>query len=191
MSFLQQLQKQKNKLKDTDTVITKMDGKRYIESKNNVPKQLTSCYGFVVDTNPDNIPAMILEHLYIGSQDCTSKEVLNQYNIQNVLSLGVDVETNVGHIYVQCLDLPETDLKPILEQSLPFIQQVVSRSENVLIHCNAGVSRTSAVAIAYLMHYEKMTFIDAYDLVKTKRPSIQPNVGFRKQLQLMTPGELI
>ncbi|KAJ0180289.1 hypothetical protein K1T71_003693 [Dendrolimus kikuchii] len=191
MSFLQQLQKQKNKLKDTDTVVTKTDGKRYLESKHEVSKQLTSCYGFVVDTKPDNVPVMIMEHLYIGSQDCTSQEVLNEYNIKRVLSLGIDIETNIGHKYVQCLDLPETDVRPILEQSLPFIKEGIDNNENLLIHCNAGVSRTSTVAIAYLMHYEKMTFNDAYDLVKRKRPSTQPNTGFRKQLQLMIPGQII
>lgn len=180
MSFLGELKKQRNKLKETETVITKVDGQRFIE-KTHVP--LPSTYGFVVDTKPDNTPVLITDFVYIGSQDCTISNILQAYNIQHILSLGINVETDVKHKFVECLDLPETDIKPVLFDSLPFIAKAVECKENVLIHCNAGVSRTSMVAIGYLMQYEKLQYEDAYSLVKARRPAIQPNEGFRKQLK--------
>ncbi|KOB64195.1 tRNA pseudouridine synthase [Operophtera brumata] len=181
------LQMQKNKLKETETVVTKVDGQRFIE-KNNVT--LPSTYGFVVDNKPDNIPIMITDFVYIGSQDCTASDVVQAYDIQHILSLGIDVETDVNHKFVECLDLPETDIKPVLQESLPFIANAVSSSENVLVHCNAGVSRTSMVAIAYVMHYKCMHYDDAYSLVKGKRPAIQPNDGFRRQLKSLKAGDI-
>lgn len=180
MSFLSELKNQKKKLKETETVVTKVDGQRFIE-KNHVP--LPSTYGFVVDTKPDSTPALITNFVYIGSQDCTSSNILEAYNIKHILSLGINVETIIDHKFVECLDLPETDIKPVLHESLPFLSKAVGLKENVLIHCNAGVSRTSMVAIAYLMQYERMQYDDAYNLVKERRPAIQPNEGFKRQLK--------
>lgn len=58
---------------------------------------------------------------------------------------------------------------------LEFIDQArQERSSNrILIHCRAGLSRTPFVALAYLMHAREMTLLDAYQLVKQRRPQIQ------------------
>lgn len=191
MSFLKELQKQKNKLKETETIVTKVDGQRYIENKDNVTTIEPNTYGFVVDTKPDNIPVLIDEHVYIGSQDCAAENVVEAYNIKHILSLGIDVQTTVNHKLVNILDLPETDITDMLGDVLPFIKDAASRKENVLVHCNAGVSRTSMVAIAYLMQYKGMTYEEAYSLVKSRRPAVRPNDGFRKQLETMKPGKVM
>lgn len=191
MSFLNELQKQRNKLKLAETVVTQVDGRRYVEKDSTVTSISPSTYGFVVDAKPDNIPVLITDYVYIGSQDCTASNVIEAYNIKHVLSLGINVDVTVNNKFNNCLDLPETDIKEVLLDSLPFIRKAVDSKENCLIHCNAGVSRTSMVAIAYLMHYENMQFQDAYDLVKSKRPAIQPNDGFKKQLKVLKPGEII
>lgn len=57
----------------------------------------------------------------------------------------------------------------------------------VLVHCNAGVSRSSSIAIGYLMWREELSFEDAYSQVKMARPSIHPNRGFHQQLQSYNP----
>lgn len=191
MSFLNELQKQRNKLKVTETVVTKVDGQRYVEKDSIITSISPNTYGFVVDTKPDHIPVLITDYVFIGSQDCTANNVIEEYNIKHVLSLGIQVEVAINNKFINCLDLPETNIKEVLVDGLPFVRKAVETKENCLIHCNAGVSRTSMVAIAYLMHYEKMQFQEAYDLVKGKRPAIQPNDGFKKQLKIMNPGEII
>lgn len=190
MSFLSELKKQKDKLKETETVVTRVDGKKYVEGNEGVSVE-PSAYGFVVDTKPDDVPVLIVSHLYIGSQDCAVDKVLKEHNIKHVLSLGVNMIVDVDHKFVEMLDLPETNIKPVLSECLVFIRNAVDMGENVLVHCNAGVSRTSMVAIAYLMHYERMSYEDAHSLVKAKRPAIQPNAGFSRQLKIMKPGEII
>lgn len=196
MSFLNQLKKQKEKLKETQTTVTRVDGQRFVERGNDT-KHIDSTFGFVVDTNPDDIPAKIVDCLYIGSQDCTAVNVIEKYQIKHVLSLGINVDIDsIGinhnyHKFVECLDLSETDIKQTLTECLPFVHNGVELNENVLVHCNAGVSRASMVAIAYLMHYKRMEFGDAYNLVKEKRSAIQPNAGFRDQLKKCEPGNVI
>ncbi|CAB3234686.1 unnamed protein product [Arctia plantaginis] len=191
MSFLSELKKQKSKLKETETVVTKVDGQRYSEKNCNITAVYPNTFGFVVDTKPDSTPALITDYLYIGSQDCAAANVIDTNNIKHVLSLGIHVDVTVDNKHITCLDLPETNIKDTLHDCLTYIRKAVESKENILVHCNAGVSRTSMVTIAYLMHYERMEFQDAYALVKSKRPAIQPNDGFKKQLKVMTPGQLI
>jgi predicted protein tyrosine phosphatase len=52
-----------------------------------------------------------------------------------------------------------------------------------LVHCFAGVSRSATIVIAYLMVEYGMTLNDALIHVRKQRYFINPNDGFRRQLQ--------
>lgn len=187
MSFLKELCKKKSELKSTDTIVTCADGRRFLESTKQPAVNIQGrSYGFIVDDKPDNIPAKIIEYLFLGSQDCCEEMVVNTYNIESVLSIGVQPSHFFKHInyhYIYCLDLPETNFKDILEKSVIFIKENVMNKKNVLVHCNAGVSRSSAVVIGFLMLENKMTYAEAYGFVKQKRNCIKPNIGFEMQLK--------
>lgn len=186
MSFLSELQKKKTSLKPTETIVTTQDGQKFIERNSKVQKLNEVCEGFVVDTKPDDTPAKILNHLYLGSQDCCELHVLNAYNIKNVLSLGIKPYVQSPHInykYVKMLDLEFTNLQKFLPECLNFIFHSLDDQVNVLVHCNAGVSRSASVVIAYLILYQKLSFEDAFQAVKKTRPCIRPNDGFIVQLR--------
>ncbi|XP_051236661.1 dual specificity protein phosphatase 19-like isoform X2 [Dicentrarchus labrax] len=88
---------------------------------------------------------------------------------------------------LQILDLPDTDITSYLGECSSFIDQARKQGGVVLVHCNAGVSRSSSIAIGYLMLTEGLSFDDAYSQVKLARPSIHPNPGFYQQLQSYKP----
>ena len=52
-----------------------------------------------------------------------------------------------------------------------------------MVHCEAGVSRSAAVVVAFLMRDEGLPFDAAYARVRAARPCISPNLGFVAQLQ--------
>ncbi|KAI9587375.1 hypothetical protein GQX74_003221 [Glossina fuscipes] len=190
--YLSRVHYNRRSLKPTHTIITTNTGERFRKTSRSeeLVKLSGLSFGFVVDTKPDLIPNCILENfLYLGSQDSVNKETLLNHNITNVLSIGIEVSSldlikNIAKLFVPCLDLPETLLvDAVFSKSFDFIEECRLNGGKILIHCNAGISRSPSVVIAYLMHYRGMDFQTAYKYVKTKRPCIQPNEGFLIQLK--------
>lgn len=187
MSFLGELQLKKKSLKPSDTIITLPDGRRFCEQTN---ESIATTYGFVVDTKPDNVPSEIIPNLFLGSQDCCEETVLKKYGITNVLSIGIEPLFKyeaVNYLFVECLDLPESNVIHAVTQSIPFISCNLARKSNVLVHCNAGVSRSSSVVIGFLIFEQGLDFEPAYSIVKKSRSCCRPNPGFEQQLRLLTP----
>jgi protein-tyrosine phosphatase len=58
------------------------------------------------------------------------------------------------------------------------MHNAVKNNGKVLVHCNAGVSRSSTFVIAYIMKFESLDFDSAFNKVRSVRPSIRPNVSF-------------
>lgn len=80
-------------------------------------------------------------------------------------------------------DSPNEDIFCILYDVFDYIETVREKSgSRVLVHCSQGVSRSAALAIAYLMWRKHQGFEDAYEKVKRKRSVVSPNMGFVGQL---------
>jgi hypothetical protein len=83
---------------------------------------------------------------------------------------------------VNIMDLPSQNIISHFDKAIEFINKAVTGGGRVLVHCFAGVSRSASTVIAYFMATRKMTFAEAFNYVKKKRPIIFPNFGFQKQL---------
>lgn len=191
MSFLSKLIEKKEQLRPCHTTVTSPDGrvhKEIIEDGKCVqlPQTDSLAHGYVVDMNPDLKVAVVLPGLCCGSQDVVQDvPLLRNYGITHILSLGVRVQQFDGFEYkfVEALDLPDIDIKTFLEPSFEFVRKVRESNGCVFIHCNAGVSRSATVVIAYLIKEYGMSFAEAFAYLKEKRESIRPNDGFIKQLK--------
>lgn len=58
-----------------------------------------------------------------------------------------------------------------------------AQDAKLLVHCQAGVSRSATLATALLMKAEQRTFFDAFGRLRSKRREVLPNIGFASQLQ--------
>ncbi|CAD5123333.1 unnamed protein product [Dimorphilus gyrociliatus] len=83
---------------------------------------------------------------------------------------------------ILCNDLPSQDLLRYFDECADKIHDVGRNGGKTLVHCVAGVSRSSSICIAYLVKYNSMSLREAYFYVKEKRCIIRPNIGFFKQL---------
>lgn len=113
---------------------------------------------------------------------------MDSYGITHILNLDADVENKFEDDYnyknIRVNDKPDFELDKILEDCYEFIDDG-RHYGNVLIHCSGtiGLSRSTAICIAYLMSKEKQKFDVAFNNVKEARSFVKPNEGFLKQLK--------
>lgn len=82
-------------------------------------------------------------------------------------------------------DTAQTNLIQHFPKAIQFIQAVREAAVGgVLIHCQAGVSRSATIAAAYLIWSRGMTVDAALGQIREVRPSAEPAPGFRAQLDL-------
>ena len=76
------------------------------------------------------------------------------------------------------------DILTAIQTTAFYINSLVTNDKNkkILVHCSAGISRSSSIIIGYCMIYKKMKLLDAYNFVKSKKGNIAPNPGFMSQL---------
>lgn len=63
-----------------------------------------------------------------------------------------------------------------------FIDEALQAGGKVLIHCGDGISRSPALAIAYLMMTFNVTHEEAYLHVQARRFCASPNLNFQRQI---------
>lgn len=181
---LRDLIEKKKSLKSCKTVITDPLGNKY-EIEHGQVKKLERSLPFVVDEKPDLNVASIIPGLYLSSQDpAVCNDILKKYEIRHILSIGINISDKYDNIqYHTCdlLDLPESNILPSIKKCVNIIH--VNLKENILVHCNAGISRSPSIVIAYLMIIMKLSYDEAYNTVKRARSCIKPNDGFVKQLR--------
>ena len=66
--------------------------------------------------------------------------------------------------------------------SCVFSDEAREAGAKLLVHCQAGVSRSATITIAFLLQHSRMTMTDAYRFTKAKRQIISPNFNFMGQL---------
>ncbi|XP_074494456.1 dual specificity protein phosphatase 18 [Sebastes fasciatus] len=83
------------------------------------------------------------------------------------------------------IPLPDSSVSPLSEHFdsvADKIQLTAERGGRTLVHCIAGVSRSSSLCMAYLMKHHGVSLLEAHDWVRSCRPIVRPNNGFWKQL---------
>lgn len=67
-------------------------------------------------------------------------------------------------------DMDETNLIKHFPDTFTFISEAIAKGGKVLIHCQAGASRSVTVVCAYLMKTQNISAADALLLVQSLRP---------------------
>uniref|UniRef100_A0A3B3ZIF4 Uncharacterized protein n=1 Tax=Periophthalmus magnuspinnatus TaxID=409849 RepID=A0A3B3ZIF4_9GOBI len=85
---------------------------------------------------------------------------------------------------VEVLRVPVSDLPsaPLHQHFDRVAERIHSNSGKTLVHCAAGMSRSPALVMAYLMRFRGVSLQQAHALVRERRPHIRLNRGFWQQL---------
>ncbi|XP_062499495.1 dual specificity protein phosphatase 14-like [Corticium candelabrum] len=140
-----------------------------------------------------NVVCNVLDNfLFLGSAESLKKRnVLMEKSISLVINATVDVPhatvdssqlQEVEFLRIPVTDKPDSLLSSHFDTVSDKIEEARLSGKNVLVHCRAGISRSSTLVLAYLMKHKEMTLLDAYRHVKSRRPFAQPKPNFWQQL---------
>ncbi|XP_003965676.1 dual specificity protein phosphatase 4 [Takifugu rubripes] len=132
-------------------------------------------------------PVEILPFLYLGSAlHASKKEVLDAIGISALLNVSADCPNHFEGTYqYKCIpveDNHKADISCWFLEAIEFIDSVRDASGRVLIHCQAGISRSATICLAYLMKRKRVRLDEAFEFVRRRRSIISPNFSFMGQL---------
>lgn len=82
-------------------------------------------------------------------------------------------------------DTSDDDILTHLIPAVQFIQSQLDKKRGVLVHCQAGISRSPTVVAAYLMFNSDIDSQTALKQIQEIRLCINPNPGFVSQLDML------
>ncbi|NP_001038858.1 uncharacterized protein LOC751678 [Danio rerio] len=133
--------------------------------------------------------AQVTDHLFIGtSKTASDSRILQSLHITCIINSTQNTHSSDTHLpsahYMQIPvpDDPSCRLSEYFHSVSDKIQQVSEERGRVLLHCNAGVSRSASLCLAFLIKHHRLTLREAHQMLKAKRPIIRPNNGFWSQL---------
>lgn len=138
----------------------------------------TKCSGKV-----NNIPQT---NLFITDQFGVSDvNQLQHYRIKHVFNMSpVQLKEFPGISYynLPVSDDSEQNILQFFDRVFSKMDELTYQRQNIVINCQAGVSRSASFLIGYLIR-NGLTYDTSYQLVKSCRPVINPNKGFVEQLK--------
>ncbi|TKC46442.1 hypothetical protein EI555_011668, partial [Monodon monoceros] len=118
--------------------------------------------------------------------------ILQKHGITHIICIRQNIEANFikpnfqqlfRYLVLDIADNPVENIIRFFPMTKEFIDGSLQSGGKVLVHGNAGISRSAAFVIAYIMETFGMKYRDAFAYVQERRFCINPNAGFVHQLQ--------
>lgn len=129
----------------------------------------------------------VVPGVFQGPESTNARATLRAAGITYVLSVGAkppkDAEGLVC-LRVGLEDAHNAPLDAVLPTCIEFIDAALAGGRSVLVHCKAGLSRSAAVVIGFLVVRRGLSVDAALTLLRQRTGRrVQPNDGFMAQLQ--------
>jgi protein tyrosine phosphatase len=140
--------------------------------------------------------------IYLSNwESSTDEKLLREHNIKAVLCINnmakctweLTLYKNLGiqHFQIDADDAEHVNLKKWFDKTNIIIEHYVSRGQNILVHCTAGISRSVTIVMAYFLYLthcrgtkrpRQPIVHSLYKWLCSKRSCVLPNPGFYSQL---------
>jgi Leucine-rich repeat (LRR) protein len=127
----------------------------------------------------DSIPSQVLDNVFLGGS-CQAQ------NRRGLKTLGITHIINAAYVtpdqyfpeeFAYLILNWEDHVKQPILNDLPKCFEFIEKSTQkgkVFVHCQAGVSRSASVVIAWLMYKRQLNFEEALTIVRRARPLVEP-----------------
>lgn len=132
-------------------------------------------------------PVEILPFLFLGSAlHASKKDMLDGMGISALLNVSSNCPNHFEGAYqYKCIPVEDNhkeDISSWFIEAIEFIDSIKDSNGRVLVHCQAGISRSATICLAYLMKKKRVRLEEAFEFVKQRRSIISPNFSFMGQL---------
>lgn len=128
----------------------------------------------------------VLPWLFLSGARVVRPKLLADFGVTCVVNATAELPEltldGVEVIAARITDSEDANLRPFLHDIADKLLQVRQANGKALVHCVAGVSRSPALVLAYLLKHEGLTLREAFLLLRQVRPAIRPNTNFFRQL---------
>ena len=136
----------------------------------------------------------VIPHLFIGGR--SALRYIGILEIDTILDLTRlkppacvgEARPAVNWRQIPLRDVPGQEIASFFDDTNKYIDQALSKNKNVLVHCEMGISRSATIVVAYLRWKFDMTSHEALTVLRSKRPMVEPNLGFLRQLDDYVPA---
>nr|XP_046200997.1 dual specificity protein phosphatase 22-A-like isoform X1 [Oncorhynchus gorbuscha] len=129
----------------------------------------------------------VVNGLYLGNiRDSENRESLSQNSITHILSVynnAKPVLEDMTYLCIHTADVSSQNLSKHFKESIRFIHECRLNGGACLVHCLAGVSRSTTMVVAYLMTVTTYSWEECLSAVKAVRSFVGLNYGFQQQPQ--------
>lgn len=129
----------------------------------------------------------IVEGLYLGNiRDSEDRENLAKHGITHILSVHNNAKPLLEDMSYLCISASDSSSQNLIQhfkECIKFIHECRLHGGGCLIHCLAGVSRSTTILVAYLMTVTNFGWEECLAATKAVRSYVSPNFGFQQQLQ--------
>jgi len=127
----------------------------------------------------------IIDNVYLGNAfDAVNYYKLSDNNIKKIINVTKDIQNyypeDIDYLNIEINDTNNDTIDNNFIKAYDFICD--SGDCNILIHCFAGRSRSVSIVAHYLINKHNMDIDEAILFIKNKRPFINPNINFIKEL---------
>jgi protein-tyrosine phosphatase len=114
-------------------------------------------------------------------------KIVDKYKIDVVISVydflpEKRTKTKAKRFLLVIHDHPDSKLSKYFEKIAFIIHEAKKKKKRVFIHCHMGISRSVSLLIAYYLKYKRTKVQNTIKFLRERRPYINPNLGFLKQL---------
>ena len=112
----------------------------------------------------DNFADLIIPYLYLGDEaNSLDNKFLTEKNIKVIICVAKEVKNNITR-QIQRHQIPFIDggnsrIDKYLEEIIKLLDSYRQKKENVLVHCQMGVSRSVSFVIVYLLYLSIGVFL--------------------------------
>ncbi|XP_011694638.1 PREDICTED: serine/threonine/tyrosine-interacting protein-like isoform X1 [Wasmannia auropunctata] len=141
----------------------------------------------------------VVPGVFLGPYSAASRskmQSLLEHGITHIVCVRHAIEANLirpnfpNTFKYLVLEIADTIMENIIQhfkKVKAFIDEALSSNGRVLVHGNAGISRSAALVLAYVMQTYEVSQMRAYSIVQQRRFCINPNEGFMNQLREYEP----